>query len=164
MSEITQSTNTPASMETGFLNRKWKLILFFFEKRPFESKLVGILRAAAGHEGNSLPLGDHQYHLLSAAANSLCSEFADRWGLDPDLLRARIPGLTKLEGLSVPPPTKNYAGLACFGMIAIPLALFLIGAQEATFTYVAEMLTFFPASAGVVSRPFPARAIANKAL
>jgi len=28
MSEIAQSTNAPVSMETGFLNRKWKLILF----------------------------------------------------------------------------------------------------------------------------------------
>jgi hypothetical protein len=128
MSETIQSTNAPVSMETGFLNRKWKSILFFFAKRAFESKLEGILRAAAGHEGNSLPPGEHQYQLLVTEANSLCSEFADRWGLDLDLLRARIPGLAKLDGLSVPPPTKNYAGLACFGMIAIPLALFLIGA------------------------------------
>ncbi len=39
MSEITQSTNNPASNETGFLNRKWKSMRFFFEKRAFESKL-----------------------------------------------------------------------------------------------------------------------------
>ena len=129
MSEITQSTNAPVSMETGFLNRKWKSILFFFAKRAFESKLEGILRAAAGHEGNSLPVGNSQYQLLSTEADLLCKKFADRWGLDPDLLRARIPGLAKLAGLSVPPPTKNYARFACFGMIAIPLALFLIGAM-----------------------------------
>ena len=129
MSETTQSTNAPASSETGFLNRKWKLILFFFAKRAFESKLEGILRAAAGHEGNSLPPGDHQYQLLSAEADSLCTEFADRWDLDLDLLRARIPGLAKLAGLSVPPPTKNYARLACLGMVAVPLALFLMGAM-----------------------------------
>jgi len=127
MSEITQFA-TPVSMETGFLKRKWKWILFFFEKRAFESKLEGILRAAAGHEGNSLPAGEHQYQLLSVEADSLCTEFADRWGLDVDLLRARIPGLAKLAGLSVPPPMKNYARL-CFGVIAIPLALFLIGAM-----------------------------------
>jgi hypothetical protein len=129
MSETTQSTNTLVSIETGFLNRKWKSILFFFEKRAFESKLEGILRAAAGHEGNSLPAGDHHYQLLSTEADSLCTEFADRWGLDVDLLRARIPGLAKLAGLSVPPPTKNYAGLACLSMVAVPLALFLIGAM-----------------------------------
>jgi hypothetical protein len=129
MSEITQSTNAPVCIETGFLNRKWKSILFFFAKRAFESKLEGILRAAAGHEGNSLPVGNSQYQLLSTEADSLCTEFADRWGLDPDLLRARIPGLAKLTGLSVSPPTTNYARLACFGMIAVPLALFLIGAM-----------------------------------
>jgi hypothetical protein len=127
MSEITQSTNTPASMETGFLNRKWKLILFFFAKRAFESKLEGILRAAVGHEGNSLPAGNPQYQLLSNEADSLCTEFANRWGLDVDLLKARIAGLAKLERLSVPPQTMNYARLACFGTLAIPLALFLIG-------------------------------------
>ena len=129
MSETIQSTNAPTSLEAGFLNSKWKSIRFFFEKRAFESKLEGILRAAAGHEGNSLPPGEHQYALLNGEADSLCTEFADRWGLDPDLLRARIPGLAKLAGLSVPPPTKNYAGLACFGIVVIPLALFLLGAM-----------------------------------
>jgi hypothetical protein len=128
MSEITQ-TKTPLSMETGFLNRKWKSIGFFFEKRAFESRLEGILRATAGHEGNSLPAGERQYRLLRTEAESLCSEFADRWDIDVDLLRARIPGLAKLEGLSVPPPTKNYVSLACFGMVAVPLALFLMGAM-----------------------------------
>ncbi|MGA2859098.1 MAG: hypothetical protein ABSE40_19685 [Candidatus Sulfotelmatobacter sp.] len=129
MSEITQFTTTPVSMETGFLKRKWKWILFFLEKRAFESKLEGILRAAAGHEGNSSPVGNSHYQLLSTEADSLCTQFADRWGLDVDLLRARIPGLAKLAGLSVPPPTKNYARLACFGMLAIPVALFFTGAM-----------------------------------
>ncbi|HTA22646.1 MAG TPA: hypothetical protein VK763_03865 [Terriglobales bacterium] len=128
MSTTTQSTRTPVSKETGLLNRKWRSILFFIEKRAFESKLEGILRAAAGHEGNSLPAGDQQYHLLSSEAGSLCTEFANRWGLDIELLKARIAGLTKLERLSVPPPTKNYAGLACLGMFAIPVLCFLVGA------------------------------------
>jgi hypothetical protein len=129
MSDVTQSTNAPVSIETGFLYRKWKLILFFLDKRAFESKLEGILRAAAGHERNSLPPGEHQYQLLGTEAGALCSEFADRWGLDVDLLRARIPGLAKLAGLSVPPPAKNYARLVCFCTVAIPLALFLMGAM-----------------------------------
>ena len=129
MSEITQSTITPVSVEAGFLNRKWKSIRFFFEKRAFESKLEGILRAAAGHEGNSLPPGEYQYQLLSTEAHSLCTEFANRWGLDIDLLKARIAGLAKVERLSVPPQRMDYARLACFGMVAIPLALFLIGAM-----------------------------------
>jgi hypothetical protein len=129
MSETIQSTNAAASSETSFLNRKWKLILFFFAKRAFESRLEGILRAAAGHEGNSLPSGDHHYQLLSTEADSVCTEFAKRWALDVDLLRARIPGLAKLVGLSVPPPTKNYGTLTCVAVVVIPLALFLMGAM-----------------------------------
>jgi len=128
MSEITQFTNTPASMGAGRLNSKWKRILFrFYYKRAFLSKVEGILSAAAGHEGNSLPSGNHEYQVLAARADELCTEFAERWGLDVDLLRARIPGLAKLAGQSLPPPTKNYVRLACLGMIALPLALFLLG-------------------------------------
>jgi hypothetical protein len=127
MLEITQSTHTPASMEAGPLNSNWKRVLFFFHKRVFLSKLEDILSAAAGHESNSLPAGNYQYQVLSARAESLCTEFADRWNLDRDLLRARIPGLAKLAGLSVPPLTKNYARLACRVIITAPLALFLLG-------------------------------------
>lgn len=128
MSETTQSTDAPASVEAGFLNLKWKSIRFFFEKRAFESKLEGILRAAAGHEGNSLPPGQYQYQLLSAEADSHCTEFANRWGLDIDLLKARIAGLARLKRLSVPLQTMNYARLACLCVIAIPVLCFLMGA------------------------------------
>ncbi len=128
MSETTESTRIPASKETGFLKRKWKSILFFFDKHAFEAKLEGILRAAVGHEGNSLPAGDHQYHLLSSEADLLCTEFANRWGLDIELLKARIAGLTKLERLSVAPQAMNYARLACLGLVAIAVLCFLAGA------------------------------------
>lgn len=128
MSEPIQSTNAPASSETGFLNRKWKLILFFFAKRAFESRLEGIFSAAAGHEGNSLPVGDSRYQLLHAEADSLCTEFAERWGHDISLLKACIAGLAKLERLSVPQQTINYARVACFGVVAIPVLCFLMGA------------------------------------
>ena len=135
MSEITRLPNTPVSNETGLslLNQKWKSIRFLFDKRAFESKLEGILRAAAGHEGNSLPVGDYEYELLSTEADKVVAEFADRWGLDVDLVRAQIPGLAKLEGLAVPPPTKNYARFACLVMIAIPLAFLLMGAAAGLF-------------------------------
>jgi hypothetical protein len=125
MSEITQYP--PASIGTGRLNSTWRKFVFFLQKRAFLSKVEGILSAAAGHESNALPPGNYLYRVLSDRAESLCDEFAERWGLDRDLLRARIPGLTKLAGLSVPPLTKSYAKLACLGMIAIPLALFLLG-------------------------------------
>ena len=101
MLEISQSTNTPVS-RAGLLNSKWKKFVFFFHKRVFLSKLEDILSAAVGHEGNSLPSGNCQYQVLNARADELCTEFAERWGLDVDLLKARIPGLAKLAGLSVP--------------------------------------------------------------
>jgi len=128
MSEINQASTPASSEETGFLKRRWKSIRFLFQKRAFESKLTSILRAAAGHEGNSLPVGDSRYQLLNAQANSLCTDFAERWGLDIDLLKARIAGIAKLERLSVPPQTMNYTRLACVGVVAIPLLFFLMGA------------------------------------
>jgi hypothetical protein len=127
MSETTQSTEIPASTETGFLNSNWKTIRFIFAKRSFESQLETILTAAAGHESNSLRVGDCQYEVLCAEANSLCTKFSERWGLDVGLLRARIPGLSKLEGLSTSRATMNYARLACIGLVAIPVLFFLIG-------------------------------------
>ena len=127
MSEINRLPNTSVSNETGFLNRNWRSIRFLFDKRAFESKLERILRAAAGHEGNSLPAGDHEYELLSTEANKVVAEFADRWRLDVDLLKARIPGLAKLEGLAVPPPKRNWASLAGLVIVAIPLIFFLMG-------------------------------------
>ena len=125
--EITQFTNPPASREVGRLNSTWKRFVFFFHKRVFLSKIESVLSASAGHEGNSLPPGNHEYQVLATRADQLCAEFADRWGLDVDLLKARIPGLAKLAGQSVPPPAKNYARLAGLGMLAMPLALLLLG-------------------------------------
>jgi hypothetical protein len=128
MLQLMQSNHTPASSETGFLSRKWRATLFYLEKRSFERKLESVLGAAAGHEGNSLPVGDSRYQLLHVEANSLCTEFAERWSLDIDLLKARIAGLAKLERLSVPAQTMNYARLAYVGLVAIPLLCFLMGA------------------------------------
>jgi hypothetical protein len=65
--------------------------------------------------------------LLRAGADEFCTEFAGRWGIDIGLLRANIPGLANPAGPSVPPPMKNYAWLACLGMLAFQLALFLLG-------------------------------------
>ena len=125
--EITQSTHTPAPREVAPLNTNWKRVLFFFHKRVFLSRVEGILSAAAGHEANSLPAGNYQYQILNSSADSICTQFANQWGLDRALLRARIPGLAKLAGLAVLPPTKNYARLAWLGMFAVPLTLFLLG-------------------------------------
>ena len=128
MMQITQSTDTPVSTGTGRLNSNWQRVLFLcYYKRTFLSNVEDILSAAVGHEGNGLPSGHHEYQVLAARADELCLEFADRWGLDVDLLKAKIPGIAKLAGLSLPPPTRNYTRFACFGVLAIPLALFIIG-------------------------------------
>jgi hypothetical protein len=128
MSETSHLNRIPVSKETGFLKRKWRSILFFFHRSAFESKLEGILRATAGHEGNSVPPGDPQYQLLSTEADSLCTELANRWGLNVELLRARIAGLAKLKRLSVPSQTMNYSRLAWLGMLAMPVLCLLAGA------------------------------------
>jgi hypothetical protein len=114
-------------MGIGRLNNTWKKVAFFFHKRAFESKLEGILSAAAGHEGNSLPAGSLEFRVLAARADELCAEFADSWGLDVDLVKARVPGLAKLAGMAAPPPTRNYARLAWLGALSMPVAFFLIG-------------------------------------
>jgi hypothetical protein len=129
MLKVTQSVHTPVSNETGLLKRKWKSIRFLLAKRAFESKLESILTAVAGHEENSLAAGNQQYQLLHAEADSLCKDFADRWDLKVELVKARIAGLTRLERLSAPTQTLNYARLACLGVIAMPLFLFLLGAM-----------------------------------
>ena len=123
-----QSANPSVSSEAGILQRKWRSIVFQWEQRSLERKLESVLRAAAAHESNSMPVGAHEYQLLRHEADSICTEFAERWGLDIDLLRARMAGLAKLERLSVPQQAMSYARLACFGVFALPLALFLTGA------------------------------------
>jgi hypothetical protein len=124
----TQSADTPVSSETGIINRRWEAICFRLEKYSFEKKLQSILNATAGHESNSLPAGAHEYQVLSDEANSLCEGFADRWDLDIDGLRAKIPGLSKLDDLSTPKQLMNYGRLAWFGVFGVPLVLFIVGA------------------------------------
>ena len=123
-----QSANPSFSSEAGIVQRKWRSIVFLWEQRSLECKLESVLRAAAAHESNSMPVGAPEYQLLHHEADSICTEFAERWGLDIDLLRARMAGLAKLERLSVPQRAMSYARLACFGVFVLPLALFLTGA------------------------------------
>lgn len=128
MLPCTQSANTPVSSETGIINRKWQAICFYLEKHRVEQQIESILRAAAGHESNSLPVGSDEYQVLSDEATVLCEEFADRWGLDTNSLRAKIPALSKLDALSRAKQPMNLSRVAWVGVVAIPLALFIIGA------------------------------------
>jgi hypothetical protein len=122
-----KSANTPVSRETGILNRNWESICFCLEKHSFEQKLQSIFVAAAGHESNSLPVGAPEYQVLSDEATLLCEQFADRWELDIDSLRAKIPGLSKLENLSTQKQLMNYRRFAWFVVAGVPVGLFIIG-------------------------------------
>ena len=124
----TPSANSLASKEAGIINRGWQTIRFCLEKHSLEQKLGSIFTAAAAHESNSLPVGAHEYQVLSHEANSICEAFANQWNLDIDGLRAKIPGLSKLEALSTPKQLVDYSRLAWFGVFGLPLALFIIGA------------------------------------
>lgn len=127
MLQLTQSTENSSAPQGGILNAKWRTIRYVFAKRSFESQLAALLGAAAGHEANQVPSGAPEYQLLCTEADSLCSTFANRWNLDIENLKARIPGLSKLESLSTPRAALNYARLTCFGVVAIPLVSFLLG-------------------------------------
>jgi len=82
MLQLMQSDN-PVSCETGILNRKWKALRFIFAKRSFESQVEAILTAAAGHESNSLPVGDYQYQVLCAEADSVWKDFSEATRIQP---------------------------------------------------------------------------------
>ena len=97
MSQLMQPSSAPVASETGFLNRRWRAIVFYLEKRSLERTLETVLRAAAGHESNSMPAGAHEYQLLCTEADALCSKFASRWNLDIANLKARIaPGVLRV--------------------------------------------------------------------
>ena len=124
----TQSAHTPVSRETGIINRRWEAICFCLGKHSFEKRLQSILAAADGHESNSLPVGAYEYQVLSDEANSLCKEFANEWSQDIDKLRAKIPGLSRLDALSTPKQMMNYRTIAWLGVVGIPVVLFILGA------------------------------------
>src|SRR5579883_186620 len=113
----TQSANSPASKETGIINRRWQTICFCLEKHSLEQKLGSIFSAASAHE----------YQVLSDEATSLCEAFANEWNQDIDSLRAKIPGLAKLDALSTPKQLTKLSRVAWVGMLGAPIALFIIG-------------------------------------
>jgi hypothetical protein len=127
MLQLMQSTENSSPTQGEILNAKWRTIRYVFAKRSLESQLATILRAAAGHEANQMPAGAHEYQLLCTEADSLCSTFAKRWNLDIENLKARVPGLSKLESLSRPKAALNYARVISFALVAIPLTSFLLG-------------------------------------
>lgn len=115
------------SVPTAKLQAKWKSFQLVWEKRSLESKLATVLRSAQGHESNGIQTGDRQYVLLMNQAEGMCAKFADRWEIDPDLLKAHIPGLCKLRTLAQPTIERPIRRIALVLAIGTPLLFFLMG-------------------------------------
>ena len=109
------------------LKGKWRSLHLGWEKRRLESKLETILRSAQGHESNGLPAGDLQYKVLQDHAETICKLFAERFGIDRDLLTAQIPALCKLNRLAQPTSKRSTTGLVLLLVISTPVVLFLVG-------------------------------------
>lgn len=118
---------TPASSMKMRLKARWKPFQLAWERRSMESKLASVLRSAQGHESNGTPAGDRQYNLLREQAESICTRFANRWEIDPELLKAQIPGLSKLSILAQPVQRKPLYALAILFIIGTPLLFFIVG-------------------------------------
>jgi|ERR1700733_11879251 len=121
--ELQRNTSVPINK----LQAKWKSFQLAWEKRSLESKLATVLRSAQGHESNGLRTGDRQYILLIHQAEEMCGRFADRWQIEPELLKAHIPGLCKLHTLARPASVKPVYRVAIVLVIGIPLLFFLMG-------------------------------------
>src|ERR1019366_10416591 len=90
---------------------KYKAVQLSIERRSFELKLEGIVRAGLAHQSVGLPAGHPQYNLLQQQADSTCANFAHRWNIDTNLLDAQIPAIRKLKSLADPSPKPEPAVL-----------------------------------------------------
>jgi len=106
---------------------KYKAVQLSIERRSFEHKLETIVRAALAHQSGGLPAGNLQYKLLTTQANSICVDFTSRWNIDPNLLDAQIPAITKLKSLADPPPKPEPAVLVSLGVVGAMALFFLMG-------------------------------------
>ena len=122
-----KSKENPSSKDGGILKQKLHTVRFVLAKRSFESQLEGILKAVAGHEAQSLAVGAWEYQVLADEAASLCADFSEQWGLDQDSLRARVPGLSRLDTLATPKQLMNVSRAAWVATVGVPIALFIIG-------------------------------------
>jgi hypothetical protein len=107
---------------------KYKAVQLSIERRSFERKLETIVRAALAHQSGGLPAGNRHYKLLTTQANSICAEFTSRWNINPNLLDAQIPAITKLKLLADPPPKPEPAVLVSLGVAGAVALFFLMGA------------------------------------
>jgi hypothetical protein len=111
----------------SFAVGKYKAVQLSIERRSFEGKLEGIVRAALANQSVGLPAGHPQYKLLRQQADSTCANFAHRWNIDPNLLEAQIPAIRKLKSLADPAPKPEPAVLVSLGMAGVVALFFLVG-------------------------------------
>ena len=127
---MSQPEGTRVSAWTGirsFAAHKYKAVQLSIERRSFERKLEKIIRNALAHQSAGLSAGHAQYKLLTRQANSLCSEFASHWNIDPNLLDAQIPAIRKLKSLADPSPIPEPAILVSLGVVGAVALFFLMG-------------------------------------
>ena len=113
----------PRSFAVG----KYIAVQLSIERRTFEHKLESIVRAALAHQSGGLPAGNRQYKLLEQQVDSICADFTSRWSIDPNLLDAQIPAITKLKSLADPPPKPEPAVLVSLGVAGAVALFFLMG-------------------------------------
>ena len=106
---------------------KCKAIQLSIERRTFERKLETIVRAANAHHSCGRSPGALQFKLLRKCADDLCSHFAQRWDISPELLEAQIPAITKLKSLADPPPKPEPVVLVSLGLAGAVALFFLMG-------------------------------------
>jgi hypothetical protein len=111
----------------SFAVGKYKAVQLSIERRSFERKLESIVRAALAHQSGGLASGNRQYKLLTTQADSLCADFTSRWNIDPNLLDAQIPAITKLKSLADPPHKPEPAVLVSLGVAGAVALFFLMG-------------------------------------
>jgi hypothetical protein len=111
----------------SFAVGKYEAVQLSIERRSFEHKLERIVRIALAHQSSGLPADHLQHKLLREQAEATCANFAHRWDIDPNLLDAQIPAITKLKSLADPAPKPEPAVLVSLGALGAVALFFLIG-------------------------------------
>jgi hypothetical protein len=123
-----EGTGVPARVSwLAFAHAKCKAIQLSLERRNFERKLETIVRAANAHHSCGRPPGANQFKLLRKCADDLCTNFAERWDISPELLEAQIPAITKLKSLADPPTKPNRTPLVGLGIVTAAATFLLLG-------------------------------------
>lgn len=127
-SQSSQGTGVSARVSwLAFATAKCRAIQLSIERRAFERQLETIVRAAKAHHSCGRSPGAVQFKLLRKCADELCSHFAQRWNISPELLEAEIPAITKLKSLADPPPKPEPLVLVSLGVAGAVALFFLMG-------------------------------------